>query len=1143
MNRFLLVSWLMFVINTAFSQEYKPVAQKVHNLEIENKFIQTPALFTISGEKPIPASVVENAGILNFNSVNALEIIIASPENIQLTVPVSNSNNINLKLFRSDIFTPDFTITTSSLNGNVIPVEKGLHYWGIIDNDYSSIAAISIFKDEVMGMISSPSTGNIILGAITGDSKFRHIIYRESDFHIAAGPGCATVDVPGNYKNSDLHVPATASTSCIRLYWEANYDLFQNKGSIANVTNYLTGVFNQSAILYSNDGIPVSLSQLFIWDTSSPYTATSTSGLLSQFQSYRNSFNGDLGHLIGIAGGGGIAASTSGLCNGFLDYSQCYSGVSTSYSNVPTFSWTVEVVTHEQGHLMGSKHTHACVWNGNNTAIDGCGPAAGYTYEGSCSGAPIPSNGGTIMSYCHLISAGINFSNGFGTQPKNVILNRFNNSSCLTSCTGGATCSAPAGLTTSSVTTNSATLSWSAAAGASSYNVQYRVIGNSSWSSASTSAVSLVLNSLVSGSNYEWQVSTVCSSGSSAFSSTINFSTPGGINCGIPSGLNTSSITSSSATCAWTTVSGATSYKVQYRTAGSTTWSSANTASTSISINNLLPGSVYEWQVQANCSSGSSAFTASANFTTATIVTCGVPAGMNTSAITTTSATFSWTGVTGAVTYLVQYRIAGTASWTMSLTATTSFQAQFLSPGTNYEWQVQANCSAGASAFTASTNFTTTAVATCGVPSVMNTTSITTTSATLSWTGMTGAMTYLVQYRITGSTSWTSSLTASTSLQVGNLSPGTNYEWKVQTNCSGGSSAFSSTANFTTSFAVTCGTPSGVSVNNILNNEATVTWNAVSGATGYILQWKLVSQSIWSSVTNFSTNYFTLTGLSNCSSYQCVIQAVCPSGVSANSAVYNFTTDGCHVNYCVSRGNNSSHEYINRVSIGSINNTSGNDNGYGNYTSLSTTLSANTAYLISLTPGFQSAASKEFWTIYIDFNQNGSFTEGNERVASGNSSVAVNLLLKIPGTALNGATRMRIQMRNSSAKSNSCTLFANGEVEDYTIVISGGARIAQKTDDGLSTETLGEIIEKENPMSVYPNPAKDQLTVSVNGLGENCNIRIYDTEGRELFQETRFLVEGNNKIDINTTELTNGLYFISVEGSVAPERMKFFIFK
>jgi hypothetical protein len=89
------------------------------------------------------------------------------------------------------------------------------------------------------------------------------------------------------------------------------------------------------------------------------------------------------------------------------------------------------VVTHEFGHLFGSLHTHACVWNGNNTAIDGC---FGYV-EGSCPLPGYPTGGGTIMSYCQLEGRpGINFNLGFGPQPGNVIRNSVNNASCLQSC-------------------------------------------------------------------------------------------------------------------------------------------------------------------------------------------------------------------------------------------------------------------------------------------------------------------------------------------------------------------------------------------------------------------------------------------------------------------------------------------------------------------------------------------------------------------------------------------------------------------------------------------------------------------------------------------------------------------------------------
>jgi hypothetical protein len=127
-------------------------------------------------------------------------------------------------------------------------------------------------------------------------------------------------------------------------------------------------------------------------------------------------------------GHGGLASGFSGICPTNSDNSLCYSGVQLSFQNVPTYSWSVMVVTHEMGHLMGSRHTHACVWNGNNTAIDGCAPT-----EGGCPLPGIPGSGGTIMSYCHLQGVGINFNNGFGPQPTAVILNNIEaTGNCLT---------------------------------------------------------------------------------------------------------------------------------------------------------------------------------------------------------------------------------------------------------------------------------------------------------------------------------------------------------------------------------------------------------------------------------------------------------------------------------------------------------------------------------------------------------------------------------------------------------------------------------------------------------------------------------------------------------------------------------------
>ncbi len=99
--------------------------------------------------------------------------------------------------------------------------------------------------------------------------------------------------------------------------------------------------------------------------------------------------------------------------------------------------------------------------------------------------------------------------------------------------TGGGTCNVPTGQTTTGITTTTATLNWSAATGAVSYNVQYRIVGAGSWTSTTSTTTSKSLSGLVAATNYEWQVKTVCSAGSSAFSgsSTFTTSSTGGGGC------------------------------------------------------------------------------------------------------------------------------------------------------------------------------------------------------------------------------------------------------------------------------------------------------------------------------------------------------------------------------------------------------------------------------------------------------------------------------------------------------------------------------------------------------------------------------------------------------------------------------------
>lgn len=711
MKKMLLIFYFILSNFICSYAKLKPIAEKVDgkiksgiSFTKINIFESTAATKTYVNEIK---DAVTQAQVLQINYSLLSKLYQDAPAHIQLNLPMNDGTSKALYLFKTSIYAPDFSIKTSANPSLNFEYANGVHYWGIMDGDNNSIAAISIFDDEVMGLITSEE-GNMVLGKLE-EAPMGYYVYYNDKYLTKSNPSaCFTADNMIGYTETQLQEPDRAMGDCIRLFWEVNYDIYTGKGSVANATNYVTGLFNQSAIVYANDGINVSLAEVFVWNTASPYVASTTSGLLSQFQTYRNTINGDLGHLLGYNGGGGIAAGFGGICASNLNSSQCYSGVNSSYNNVPTYSWSVMVVTHEQGHLMGSRHTHACVWNGNSTAIDNCGPTAGYGYEGSCSNAPTPTGGGTIMSYCHLVGGvGINLSNGFGLQPKNVILNNVNNALCLSACVANI-CLPAANMSTSNVANSTATFTWAAVSGAVSYDVRYRIIGTGSWQTFNTITTTYNATGLTPGANYEWQVGTVCTSGNSIFTISTEFITIP-LTCEVPNNQTTSNIYYYGASFNWDASPGALNYNIRYRQTGTSTWTTVSNINPIYYLYSLTQTTTYEWQVQTNCAGGStSAFGISNSFSTPA-QPCMIPEYIYTTNITATSALLNFTmagGTQGGGNYNIRYRVVGTSTW-ITTSSSTNYIALGLIPGTNYEWQAENVCGLSTSGFSQSSFFTT----------------------------------------------------------------------------------------------------------------------------------------------------------------------------------------------------------------------------------------------------------------------------------------------------------------------------------------------------------------------------------------------------------------------------------------------------
>ncbi len=181
------------------------------------------------------------------------------------------------------------------------------------------------------------------------------------------------------------------------------------------------------------------------------------------------------------------------------------------------------------------------------------------------------------------------------------------------------TCGNPNGLATNNITTTTANLTWTAVANATSYAVEYKLNSAATWTilNATQTTTSASLTNLTAGTAYNWRVRATCATGAGNYA-TANFTTTAAVApCGNPTGLSTTSITTTTATLSWTAVANATSYGLEYKLNTSATWTvfNATLSTTTANLTGLTAGTAYNWRVRANCANGSGAYV-SVNFTT-----------------------------------------------------------------------------------------------------------------------------------------------------------------------------------------------------------------------------------------------------------------------------------------------------------------------------------------------------------------------------------------------------------------------------------------------------------------------------------------------------------------------------------------------
>lgn len=583
-----------------------------------------------------------------------------------------------------------------------------------------------------------------------------------------------------------------------------------------------------------------------------------------------------------------------------------------------------------------------------------------------------------------------------------------------------------------------------------------------------------------------------------------------------PTGLAASNIQPTTATLNWNANSGAT-YDVRYRAIGGSNWTTLSSNTNTINITGLIASTQYEAQVRSNCAGGaSSPYSTLINFTTTDTQAC---TGINSFPYTESFETGLglWTNATG-----------DDINWTRDSggTSSSSTGPSSAQDGTFYLYTE------------ASTNVT--------PPGSPNKTALLNSPcidlATLS------GISLEFGYHMYGSNMGTMEVLVSTD-------DGANYTSLWTKSGDLGNSWNQATIDLTAyagsviklQFKGTTGTsfrsdmaidnisikssapdteapsvPTGLSTSSVTSTTIGLSWNASTdniGVSGYE-----VYQGATLITTVTSTSY-TVTGLTPNTSYTFSVKAKDAAGnISSSSNTASATTSDVSITYCASKGNNVSYEYIDYVELGGITNATAANAGYGDFTNLVANIGTGTNTIV-VSAGFANTAYREYWSIWIDYNQNGTFDAAEQIVSNlSNSSANQSFNFDVPTTAVAGNTRMRVSMKYSTA-SGPCDTFTYGEVEDYTV--------------NISTTLLSKGNEPSlmNNLVLYPNPIKDGVLFLKNINQKNVSFRIVNYMGQTVMQDQL------SEDKINVTRLPNGMYFLEVNTGNKTITKKFIITK
>src|SRR5690554_2771613 len=509
-------------------------------------------------------------------------------------------------------------------------------------------------------------------------------------------------------------------------------------------------------------------------------------------------------------------------------------------------------------------------------------------------------------------------------------------------------CAAPTNLTVSDIGADTAVVAWDAH-GTTNWVIEFDTLGftpgNGNSTIENTTDNPFTLTGLSPEQTYDVYVWADC--GADGLSDTlgpINFTTQPV--CPAPTNLTVSDIGTDTAVVAWD-AHGTTNWVIEFDTLGFTpgngTSTIENTTDNPFTLTGLSPEQTYDVYVWADCGTdGLSDTLGPINFTTQP--TCLAPTTLTATDITATSADLGWTESGSAAEWQVQYGPAGFTLGSGNIESATANPHPItgLTGNTDYEFYVRSVCSIGDSSawagpFAFDTKY-------CGVSTTYTGDYITSivssnAEADVSYTatsqpagsysdqtaqtfeayegqvinfvtGYTGGSQTIkvwvdwnnnldfeaaeMMVDTYGSTPQSYTLTVPTGTPLGDYRVRTRARWSTTAFGPCGEESYGSTIDFKLTIVAvpTCLKPSDVAVSNITTTSADVAWTNNNASTTWNIEYGPVGFTPGSGTTvNGVTNPYTITGLSDTTSYEVRVQSDCGSGDQSSWANQQFTTE------------------------------------------------------------------------------------------------------------------------------------------------------------------------------------------------------------------------------------------------------------